>query len=151
VVLMGHSLGGAMAQAAACAMAEQVAGLVLVAAVQEGGACVPARPVSVVALHALDDAVVPYGGGDTTGRRPWASGQLPVETAMGDWAARNACAGGPNVTPTEDGGALLEWQGCVAPVVLHRLVAGGHRYPAQASEAVRRTVRQLAVHPTPAR
>jgi polyhydroxybutyrate depolymerase len=150
VVLVGHSLGGAMAQAAACAMAERVAGLVLAAAVQEGAACEPGRPVHVVALHALDDAVVPYGGMDATARRPWSSGQLPVEAAMADWAARNACAGGPTITPAQDGGALLAWQGCDAPVVLFRLADGGHRYPAQASDAVRAMVQRAALRPSPA-
>jgi polyhydroxybutyrate depolymerase len=143
VVLMGHSLGGAMAQAATCAMAEQVAGLVLVAAVQEGDLCAPSRPVHVVALHALDDIVLPYAGGDeATG--PWSLRQRPVEAVMADWAVRNGCATGALVSEGGDGDARLAWQGCAAPVTLYRLAEGGHGYPALASTVVRAMLRELA-------
>lgn len=41
------------------------------------------------------------------------------------------------MTTPSDGGVVLAWQGCDAPVELHRLDTGGHAYPALASELVR--------------
>lgn len=137
VVLMGHSMGGAMAQAGACAFADRVAGLVLVSAVQSGVACEPSRPVPVVATHAVDDPVLPYAGGQIPIAPSWFPAQQPAEEAIAAWATRDGCSGDPEVTPDADGGAVLEWQGCAAPVVLHRLAQGGHAYPALASELVR--------------
>lgn len=136
VILMGHSKGGGMAQAAACALADRVAGVVLVAAIQFGAPCEPGRPVPVVALHALDDPVLPYSGGRIPGTPSWFPELLPVEEAVAAWAARNGCDAGPVTTPSE-GGVVLTWQGCDAPVELHRPDTGGHAYPALASELVR--------------
>lgn len=149
VILMGHSKGGGMAQAAACALADRVAGVVLVAAIQFGAPCEPSRPVPVVALHALDDPVLPYSGGRIPGTPSWFPELLPVEEAVAAWAARNGCDAGPVTTPGA-GGAVLASEGCDAPVELRRLDAGGHAYPALASELVRRLALEHRISgPTP--
>jgi polyhydroxybutyrate depolymerase len=140
VVVMGHSMGGAMADAVACALADRIVGVIEVSAVRFAIPCSPTRPVHVVALHALDDPVLPYGGGRIAGAPPSYAQVRPVEQAMADWATRNGCPGGPVTVEEPDGGAVLTWEGCASPVVLHRRPAGGHDYPALASALVREMV-----------
>lgn len=141
VFLVGHSKGGGMADAVACSMAERVAGVVLAAATQYGIPCDPSRPVPIVAFHAVNDRILPYDGGHIAGTPDSAPQQQPVEGAIARWAARNGCASGPATTRLPEGGAVLTWAGCQAPVVLHRLVRGGHAYPALATQALRSMVR----------
>jgi polyhydroxybutyrate depolymerase len=141
VIAMGHSMGGGMAEALACELADRLAGAVLVSAVRFGIPCSPARPIPVLALHALDDDVLPYWGGHIPGTPTWYPDVEPVERAMADWAARNGCAAGPIATDGPDGGWVLDWDGCSARVALHRLASGGHAYAHLASLLVRDLVR----------
>jgi polyhydroxybutyrate depolymerase len=144
VFVMGHSKGGGMAEAAACALADRLAGAVLVSAIQLGIPCAPATPIPVVALHALDDAVLPYAGGHIPGTPSSYPDVLPVEQGIGAWATRNRCTSGPVVSPRPDGGADLAWEGCAAPVILHRLASGGHDIPDLAAVVVREMVLDTA-------
>jgi polyhydroxybutyrate depolymerase len=136
IVLAGHSMGGGMASDAACRLADQVAGVVLVAALWFELPCQPARPLPVVATHALDDEVLPYQGGTIGGVAPGVPDQLPVESAIGTWAAHDGCASTAAEAANGDGGAVLAWLGCEAPVVLHRLASGGHAWPVLASRLI---------------
>jgi polyhydroxybutyrate depolymerase len=136
IVLAGHSMGGAMASDAACRLAGQVAGVVLVAALWFELPCAPSRPLPVTALHALDDPVLPYAGGPIGGIPSRLPEQLAVETAIATWAAHDGCSLTPAVSDTGDGGAILRWPECSAPVALHRLPSGGHAWPAIASDLI---------------
>jgi polyhydroxybutyrate depolymerase len=149
LLLVGHSKGGGMANAVACRMADRVTGLVLAAATQFGLPCEPSRPIPVVAFHAVDDRILPYGGGPVRGAPPAYPGVIGVEAAMARWAALDGCTSGPTRARTPGVEVLLSWQGCRAPVVLHRLARGGHRYPAAATEGVRDMLRSLAAVPSP--
>jgi polyhydroxybutyrate depolymerase len=133
IVLAGHSMGGGMAADAACQLAEQVAGVALVAAVWFEAPCQPSRPVPVVAMHAVDDPVLPYGGGRLGGVGTYAPEVLPVEEAIGAWAGNDGCSGSPAISQNEDGSAILAWPACKMQVILHRLPSGGHDWPAIAS------------------
>jgi polyhydroxybutyrate depolymerase len=135
IILAGHSMGGAMASDAACRLADQVAGVVLVSALWFELPCQPARPVPVVATHALDDPVLPYEGGLIGGIASGIPEQLPVESAIGAWAAHDGCGSTP-AESTADDGAIVTWPGCTTPVVLHRLATGGHGWPAMASHLI---------------
>ena len=95
VFLAGHSMGGAMASDAACRLADQVAGVVLVAALWFELPCQPVRPVPVTATHALDDPVLPYAGGGIGGVGPGVPEQLPVESAIAAWAVHDGCGATP--------------------------------------------------------
>ena len=136
IIVAGHSMGGAMASDAACRLADQVAGVVLVAALWFEPPCQPVRPVPVVALHALDDPVLPYAGGPIGGVLSGIPEQLPAESAIGAWAAHDGCGSTPAESTSDDGGAILTWRGCATPVVLHRLASGGHGWPAMASQLI---------------
>lgn len=133
ILIAGHSMGGAMASEVACRLADRVAGVVLVAALWLQLPCAPARPVPVVAMHALDDEVLPYAGGAIAGVGPGVPPTLGVEEAVGAWAVHDGCGSPPTVADQADGSAVLSWPGCAAPVVLHRLPAGGHAWPSVAT------------------
>jgi polyhydroxybutyrate depolymerase len=136
VFLAGHSMGGAMASDAACRLADRIAGAVLVSALWLEPPCLPARPVPVLSMHALDDPVLPYGGGPLPGFSPQGPVQLPVETAVGTWAQHDGCGPEPETAEAADGTAVLTWPDCEAPVVLRRSVSGGHDWPEDASPLI---------------
>jgi polyhydroxybutyrate depolymerase len=136
VFLAGHSMGGGMASDATCRMADQVAGVVLVAALWFELPCEPTRPVPVVALHALDDPVLPYTGGPIGGVPSGIPEQLAVEAAIGAWARHDGCGPIPEESTLPGGGVLLTWPDCAAPVELHRLPRGGHDWPPLASTLI---------------
>jgi polyhydroxybutyrate depolymerase len=133
IVLAGHSMGGGMASDAACRLADQVAGVVLVAALWFELPCEPVRPVTVIAMHALDDPVLPYAGGTIGGVGPGVPEQLPVEMAMAAWAERDGCGMMPVSSADADGAGVLTWPDCTTPVMLYRLPAGGHDWPGAAA------------------
>lgn len=133
VVLFGHSMGGGMASAAACALADRVAGVVLVSAFWADLPCLPARPVPVVAMHALDDPVLPYDGGIVGGGGPRV---LAVEDALAAWAEHDGCDEEPSTRVLDGGIAELAWGGCAAPVRLLRGSVGGHDWTPAASDHV---------------
>jgi polyhydroxybutyrate depolymerase len=133
ILVAGHSMGGAMASEVGCRLADRVAGVVLVAALWFQPPCAPARPVPVLALHALDDEVLPYEGGAIGGVGSGVPPILGVEEAIAAWAAHDGCGDPPTVTDAADGSAVLSWPDCAAPVVLHRLPTGGHAWPSIAT------------------
>jgi polyhydroxybutyrate depolymerase len=133
VILFGHSMGGGMASAAACALADRVAGAVLVSAFWADLPCVPARPVPVVAMHALDDPVLPYDGGMVGGGGPRV---LAVEDALAAWAEHDGCDAEPSTRVLDGGVVELAWAGCAAAVRLLRASVGGHDWALGASAQV---------------
>lgn len=146
VVLFGHSMGGGMASAAACALADRVAGVVLVSAFWADLPCVPARPVPVVAMHALDDPVLPYDGGMVGGGGPRVRA---VEEALGAWAERDGCDPDPSTRGLDGGVVELAWGECAAPVRLLRASAGGHDWaPAASAQVVAMLLGSPAVTPS---
>ncbi|MDX1691779.1 MAG: PHB depolymerase family esterase [Acidimicrobiia bacterium] len=122
VYAAGMSNGGGMAGRLACDLSDVVAAVAPVAAAHPTAGCGPARPVPVVAFHALDDRIARYDGFG------------PLLVGIDDWAAawadRNRCAtAGPDSTAVADGVERLAWAGCEADVVLYRLLTGGHTWP----------------------
>jgi polyhydroxybutyrate depolymerase len=136
IVVVGHSMGGAMASDVACRLADRVAAVALVAALWFAPPCEPARPVPVVAMHALDDEVLPYAGGPIGGVGSGVPQILAVEEAIGRWAAYDGCGPNPETDARADGSAVLRWPDCAAPVTLHRLPSGGHAWPVSASDLI---------------
>lgn len=123
---VGVSNGGGFTARLACAMADRLTGVVVVA----GGfgalpECHPSRPVRVMEIHGTADPVVPYGGDDRTQRRgavlPW----------VRSWVQFDGCTGPPARSRIAARVVRLDWSGCrSAAAVSHIAIAGGrHQWP----------------------
>ncbi len=129
VFLAGHSQGGGMASHLACLHADEVAGAAIVSGMLLEPPCRPARPVAIIQLHAVDDPVLPYGGGHVEGTPAGFPAVIGAEDTANAWAARDGCTGEP-IDESLAGGVLRRsWTGCAAPVVFYRLPSGGHAWP----------------------
>lgn len=127
IFLVGNSQGGGMAADLSCELGDRLAGIGLVSGEYLRLPCEIPRPIPVVAFHALDDAVLPYAGGNVGGAPAEHPNVLPVDDVLGEWAVHDGCARDPVVEALGDD-SLLTWRGCSAPVVLYRLATGGHRW-----------------------
>jgi polyhydroxybutyrate depolymerase len=134
IYVIGHSMGGGMAEFYGCLRAARLAGIALVAAEHFELPCQPSRPIAVIAFHAVDDPILPYEGGEVAGTRSGFPEVLPVEDVAAAWAARDGCTGGPSSESLDGGTVRSTWQGCAAPVVHYRLPLGGHRWPGGSEE-----------------
>lgn len=159
VFLVGHSNGGFMAHAYACARAEEVAAVVSFAGATwaDAARCTPSRPVSVVQLHGTLDAVVLYGGGFAPrGTGPYPSASQTVST----WAEKNGCTGaqlqplGGNLDLAAD--VLLDetareaWPGCPAGGAVELWTAWGMSHaPLVSSSFASTLVSWLFAHARP--
>ncbi len=129
VFATGFSMGGGMTNVLGCRLADRFAAVAPVAANHGetwGGPCAPSRPVPVMAFHGTLDAALPYEGGDSPFPDRPVTG---VEEWMGEWAGANGCATGPAVSSVSAEVDSLTWQDCAAPVVLYRVLGGGHTWP----------------------
>lgn len=135
IYVFGHSNGGFMAYRLACELADEIAGVAVLAG-SEGEAaqdCTPSRPVSVLHLHGDADALITYGGGRTV--RPF-PGTIEV---VSRWAERASC----NPDPIDGGRldldtgivgeetAVLAYEGCADGVAVQLdTIEGGSHSPA---------------------
>jgi polyhydroxybutyrate depolymerase len=138
VFVTGMSNGGFMTGTLACALADRVAAVGMVAATMPEAlesACAPGRPVSVAIIAGDEDPLVPYGGGRTRG----ADGAvLSAEASARLWARLDGCAAAPRtlVLPDQDpnDGTHTEvtvFGGCAggAETRLYTVHGGGHTWP----------------------
>ncbi|MSO87968.1 MAG: hypothetical protein EXQ71_10705 [Acidimicrobiia bacterium] len=126
VYATGFSAGGYIALVVACALPERIVAVAAVAAAYQSAECPPTgRAIPTLAFHGLDDIITPFEG-----RRSEQAGTfVPVTDALEAVAARNGCAGTPEVaavTPTVES---VRWTRCAAPTVLYRLRKHGHSWP----------------------
>jgi polyhydroxybutyrate depolymerase len=148
VYLTGMSNGAAMAYRYACEGELAVAAVGAVAG-SLSFACTPLRPVSVMAIHGLDDGNIPIGGGvgskgvSGVAWRPVAETvdafrrvdrcDLPaVRQKDGVTTAASRCAGGREVVLTTIAGAGHQWLGSARGGPLVRLLLDA---PSQALDA----------------
>lgn len=122
VYAAGMSNGGGMAGRLACDAGDIFAAVGAVAAAHAPGACAQVRPVPVVAFHGDADLIVPFDGVPGRAR--------DVYAWMADRALANACDPEPDGSHGTPGVFSLIWTGCVAEVVLHVILDGGHSWPA---------------------
>jgi polyhydroxybutyrate depolymerase len=122
----GISSGGAMTASLACQAADRFRAFAPVAAdfyLPSVCAAAPRRPLMI--FHGTADPLVPYNGGSAPGGLP----VRPAEETAGSWAAHNGCAAGPLSTTIGTQVVRLDWSGCTEPVVMYRIVGGGHTWP----------------------
>jgi polyhydroxybutyrate depolymerase len=140
VYVVGLSRGGGMANRMACDDASRVAAIAAVSgAFYRHLECDPARPMPVMAIHGLKDALVPFEG------RPESPSNLHATPGLRDWAAawaaRNGCSLAPEQTSPISGEQRAAWRNCQSrsEVILSALEQMGHdwpRAPINAADAV---------------
>ncbi len=125
VYATGVSNGGGLVALLACDPRNGLAAIAPVAGGYGTGPCEPERPVSVLEIHGVADAVVPYRGRspDRDGAvRPW----------LARWAKRDECPGLPVRRVIAPRTIRLDWTRCGSPgvTVSHIAVLGGwHAWP----------------------
>jgi polyhydroxybutyrate depolymerase len=128
VYVAGHSQGGGMAAELGCSRADVLAGVVMISGEHFRLPCSPTRPVSIFSLHAMDDEVLPYGGGHVTSMPAGFPPVLPTEDIAAAWARIDGCLPAVTAKDLDQGATRLTWNGCTVPVTFYRLVAGGHAW-----------------------
>ena len=122
----GISNGGGMTNRLGCSMADVIAAIA-----PDSGAynfwqdCHPARPMPVLALHGLNDNVVPYDGGTSLAMEP------PIQDWAKAWAMRDGCSLTPAKTTPVDTVTVQSWSSCQgdSEVILYTLANHGHSWP----------------------
>ncbi len=128
---VGISSGGAMSASLACQASDTFAGFGLVSAdFYLAPICDKAQRRPILIFHGTADPVVPYSGGHVGG--PSGTPVQPAETSAALWAAHNGCRPGIVETRLSSQVVRLSWKGCAVPVVMYRIVGGGHTWPGAA-------------------
>ncbi len=134
IYLAGRSLGGAMVLRLACVDAENFAAIgLLISAMPNvtGSDCQPHKPVPVLMINGTDDRVLPFRGERTAqGDILWSTERLVAFFNGLNGCAKSAQQSAPAGLPMQN--VVIEHStGCVGgPVVLYRIVGGGHDIPA---------------------
>jgi polyhydroxybutyrate depolymerase len=140
IYLIGHSNGGFMVHAMACAHSDEIAAIVSIAGATfaDPGKCSPSVPVAVLHVHGTADNTIAYDGGTIQGL---GSGQRMApypgaETTVGTWATYDGCATKTVLDERLDVDAdvpdaetsVTRWQGCRpgGAVELWTVTGGGH-------------------------
>ncbi len=128
---IGMSNGGMMSYRLACEAADLFRGIAAVAGTDGMAGCTPARPISVLHIHARDDERVLFGGGagkDSVAMADFRS----VDDTIVRWVQLNACGTSPRRVLDLPGQAFCEvYSGCRGGVEVKLCVtdSGGHSWP----------------------
>jgi len=139
VYAAGISNGGFMSQHIACALADQVAAVGVIAATmgeRTANACRPAGPVSVIVFQGDKDPLVPIQGGPM-GPNGSHGTILSLQDTAGKWAGLNGCDSTPqsSALPDKAGDGTIVRKQTYAPckenseVVIYTIEGGGHTWP----------------------
>jgi polyhydroxybutyrate depolymerase len=136
VFATGLSNGAFMAQRLACDLSEKIAAIAPVAGtLGTGVTCSPVLPVSVMEVHGTADPLVPYEGGEMTGRGG-ASTIVSVAATIDRWRTINGCTTEAETLRLPDNGdgtsvTKSSWSECErdTAVVLYTVTGGGHTWP----------------------
>jgi polyhydroxybutyrate depolymerase len=131
--MVGLSLGGVMALRMVCADATLFSGMAfLIAGMEEstGATCRPAKPLPVLMVRGTADRTIPDAGGLTVrGDRVWPTSQL-----VGLFRQLNGCAAVAANSVAAQSSPRIEIESSAncpgGPVVLYRVIGGGHEVPA---------------------
>ena len=121
VYATGLSNGAFLSHRLACEAADIITAIAPVAGVLgiPEARCSPSRPVPVLQIHGVDDALVPYRGG--------LLGPSAPDTVAG-WASRNGCSGAMTETYRQGSASCSSYQACDEGAVasLCTIEGGGH-------------------------
>lgn len=131
VYLTGFSNGGMMAYRYACERI--VSGVVVMGASLVNMGCAAPAPVSVLAMHAMPDDVVPYRGGGPDDLS--ATGWPHIDEVMAYWSANGRCAGHTDSTASS-GLFTRTWHGCARGITVEERLSsdGSHLWPTGAGQ-----------------
>ena len=137
VFATGMSNGGMMCHRLAAELSDRIAAVAPVAGTLCIQKCKPARPISVVHIHGIDDKIVPYEGSN-----PKAFNLITfksVDATITAWISANGCPEEPKITAlpdtAKDGTTVTKT--VYGPgkdgteVVLYAVKGGGHTWPGQ--------------------
>lgn len=147
----GISSGGAMTASLACRAADVFRAFAPVAADFYNEAycgAAPARPFMI--FHGTADKIVPYGGGGVTAPSNRGTLVKPAEETAAQRAEHNGCTSGPTTTQQSSEVVRLDWSGCKQPVVMYKIIGGGHTWPGAVVDVPRlgMTTRQISAAQT---
>jgi polyhydroxybutyrate depolymerase len=130
VFATGMSNGAMLAYRLACELTSRIAAVAPVAGVLVvTSRCRPDRPISVLAIHGTDDALVPVGGGVGANRT---LGTLPsVADSLAVFKRRDGCPAEPTASTLRQDATVIRHQGCLdgTEVTLCLVDGGGHTWP----------------------
>lgn len=137
IFAVGMSNGGMMAHLLGCEAADLFRAVAAVAGTDATLRCQPARPVSVLLLHARDDTHVLYEGGtgpDAFRDRDKVMDFVSVPETVERWRRRNACSAPPRRTLERPGAWCEASTGCAEGSRVQWCVTaeGGHSWPGAA-------------------
>ena len=139
VFATGMSNGGLMSYRLACELPHMIRGIAPVAGTDNTLACRPARPVPVIAFHALDDDHVLYQGGN--GKKALSKTDFAsVPATIAKWVAIDRAAPAPQRVLTVNGAHcdLHAARPGGAAVKLCVTYSGGHSWPGGGSQQGRK-------------
>lgn len=129
----GMSNGAMMAYRLACDASDVFKAIAPVAGTDNTRTCRPARPVSVLHLHARNDPMVPFAGGFSSNTRlRAATGEFTgVADTVAKWARLDACTGPPARVLQRPGASCEAYPSCAggAKLELCTTETGGHSWP----------------------
>jgi polyhydroxybutyrate depolymerase len=128
VYAAGISNGAAMSVTLACFLSDRIAAIAPVAGTFFFPGCPSSRPVSVIAFHGTDDALVPFEGGPVGGS---ALSVAPIEDSILKWAEHDGCTDVPREEQATEHVRLVSYESCDqgAAVELYVVEGGGHTWP----------------------
>jgi polyhydroxybutyrate depolymerase len=134
VVATGISNGGILTEVLGCTLADRLLAIVPVAGLMRrdtAAKCVPARPISVWAIHATTDPIAAYAG------VPGAEGFLSFPETLGFWAKVDRCSATststnlPDVAHDKTSVTTISYSSCGSgsEVSGYAVNGGGHAWP----------------------
>jgi polyhydroxybutyrate depolymerase len=152
VFLAGVSNGGMMTLRMACERTALFAGYAVISASMPKALaplCKPSAPVSIVFVHAPEDPIMPWAGGEIkAGRRHGVGGEvIGLPRTIELWRTHNGCAETPSVQALPDrdphDGTRVTRKthvGCQGRLQLYQVDGGGHTWPGGTPGLIQRQV-----------
>lgn len=139
VFVTGISRGGQASYFMACEFPDRIRAIAPVAMPLPAyleSTCRTGPPVGIAIMNGTKDPLVPYTGGAITAGKKVRDEVVSTAKTLELWRQRNGCAAEPSARTTidtaRDGMSVekTEWRLCSgAPVILYRIVGGGHTWP----------------------
>lgn len=134
VYAAGMSNGGMMAYRLACEMPDVFKAVASVAGTDNTRVCTPARPVSILHIHARNDDHVPFGGGAgpaLSKRSAAVTDFTSVPATIAKWVRLDGCATTPTRVLDKPGAYCERYAPCKGGTRVELCVTdtGGHSWP----------------------